>query len=60
MVDRCTRSGKYVSDSVSVSEMVSSSKAFTHMASPYISISSTVSSVHCETRQEFARLVASL
>ena len=54
IVGQCTRSGKYVSDSVSVSGMVSSSKAFIYMASP-ISISSTVSAVHGEARQEFAR-----
>ena len=38
IVGQCTRSGKYVSDSVSVSGMVSSSKAFTYMASPSISL----------------------
>ena len=49
----CSRSGKYASNSVSVSGMVSLSKAFIYMAS--IRISSTVSAVHGETRQEFTR-----
>ena len=54
IIGQCTLSGKYVSDSVSVSGMVSSSKAFRYMASHSISISSTVSTVHGETWQEFA------